>query len=102
LTILLLLLPIWIFPHFLTRDGPNHLYNAKVWWDMMQREHYEFYRRYMYLNEHLEPNYFGHFVMGLLSRVLSPFIAEKILLSGFVILFPLSFRFVIRQIRPEN
>lgn len=102
ISIFLLLTPIWTNQYFLTSDGPNHLYNVKVWWNIMQREHYSFFFRYMYLNEHIEPNYFGHFVMGLLMQFLSPFTAEKLLLSGYIILFPVSFRFLIRQIRPQN
>lgn len=102
IVLLLLLLPIWSNAYFLTGDGPCHLYNAKVWFDMIHRRDFNFFNQYMYLNLNLEPNYFGHFVLGLLMEVFPPILSEKILQSAYVILFFAGFRFVILQINPSR
>ncbi|MDX1940717.1 MAG: hypothetical protein SFU99_09210 [Saprospiraceae bacterium] len=96
------LLPLWVNPYFLTGDGPCHLYNAKVWWDIIHRHEYNFFNHYLYLNPNLEPNYSTHFFMGLLMQIMPAVFAEKILLTIYIILFAVGLRFAIRQIEPKS
>lgn len=92
LTIILLicayLLPIWLFRYFPTQDGPSHIYNSHV-----LREYYSSkynFRDYYKLNLSLFPNWLSHFSLALLMIVFPPITAEKLFLTIYVIIFPLS------------
>jgi hypothetical protein len=88
---------VWIFPHFATQDGPSHLYNAALirsFYDPVWHRVPEFYQ----LNSRLVPNWFTYAVLVALYYLFSPATAEKILVTGYFILFPLSFVYVLRKL----
>jgi len=84
LVLLLYILPIWVFKYFPAQDGPCHIYNSFI------LKHYndpnyrfsEFYE----INKKLVPNWTSHAFMMLLMYLVPPLIAEKILLTVYVIL----------------
>jgi len=91
---------VWIFPHFASQDGASHLYNAALirgFRDPAWRRVPEFYR----LNSRLVPNWFTYAVLAGLDRFFSPATAEKIIVSGYFVLFPLSFAYVVRTFTKE-
>lgn len=94
------LLPIWIFKYFPSSDGAAHIENANI-----LREYYvtdrTLLREYYELNKNPVPNWFGHLVMAGLMYIVPPLVAEKILLSGYVILLPISIRYALHAIRPD-
>jgi len=102
LLVLILLVPIWQAKYFLSNDGPCHLYNSKLILDFVLGNHTDFYSEYYKLNSHAEPNWFSHASLALLLFFLPAFLAEKILLTAYVLLFAFSFRFLIRQINPQS
>jgi hypothetical protein len=50
----------------------------------------------------LTPNWVGHLVMAGLMYLIPALVAEKMLLSGYVILLPISICYVLRAIRPDG
>jgi hypothetical protein len=97
--IVLHLLPIWMLPVAPTQDGPAHLSMAHA---LRQIDGADgaYLREYLQHNREAIPNWFVFF---LLADVLRPFslpMAEKILLSAYVVLLPLSARYALRAVRP--
>jgi len=59
------------------------------------------FRQYYQLSSHPEPNWSGHLILAGLTWLVSPLTAEKILLSIYVLLFPLLLRYALIQVRPD-
>jgi len=101
LLFLLYLVPIWFFPYFLTQDGPAYVANAKVAASYHDPAAF-IYPQYYFLRDVLQPNSLVHYILTGLLLFLSPAVAEKILLSGWVILFPLSVVYALRSINKNS
>ncbi|MBN1558197.1 MAG: hypothetical protein JW951_08630 [Lentisphaerae bacterium] len=100
LLLALLLIPVWAFPYVPTQDGPMHLENA---WSIL---HYrapgaQVLRDYYALSKLPIPTWPGHLIYAGLLALFPPALAEKTLLSAYVILFMVSFRYAVRRIRPD-
>jgi hypothetical protein len=100
--IIISLIPIWQSKYFLTQDGPSHLYNSKVLLDYITSNNVNLYNQYYYLNPNLEPNWFGHLALAILLLLLPPFLAEKVFLSLYVVLFPILLRSLLRVINKNS
>ncbi len=98
LLLLIHLLPIWIFHHMPTSDGPAHVGNAYLL-RHYQDPSYPQFRRYYELNPKPVPNYMTHLVLMAFMYVVSPGIAEKLFLSVYVILLPLAARYALAALR---
>lgn len=100
LLILVHLIPVWSFQYFPSQDGPLHLENAQL-----LREYYDqdnaLMREYYVMNGHFKPNWLGHLLLAGLMYIVPILVAEKIFLSGYIILLPTSFRYAIRAVRPD-
>jgi hypothetical protein len=94
------LLLIWVFPFTPTQDGPDHQALTHI-----LREYDEpgagLLRQYYQLNEEALPNWFIFFVMGQVLGFVPVPVAEKILLTAYVLLLPLSVRYALRAIDPR-
>jgi hypothetical protein len=99
IVIMIHLLPLWTFTYFPSLDGPAHLNIANV-----IRQYYSpdlpIFREYYILNKNPDPNWSTYFVLVSLMSIVPPLVAEKILLSSYVILLPLSTFYALRAIRP--
>jgi len=95
------LIPLFFGKYFLTQDGPSHLYNAFILKDMIL-SHHSLYTQYFEINKVPNPNWLITVFYALTMMVLPAFLAEKIFLVLYVLLLPLSFRFLIRQINLNN
>lgn len=100
--LIVLLIPIWQSKYFLTGDGPSHLYNAKVLVDLFLGNHTEFYAQYYSLNPELEPNWLSHALYAALQYVFPPYLAEKALLTAYVLTFAFGLRRLLRTINPKG
>lgn len=93
--ILLYLLPIWVFRYFPTQDGPCHIYNSFI------LKHYNdpdyVFNEYYDIRKEPIPNWASHVIMFLLMYVVPPLIAEKLLLTGYVIFMALSILYFINS-----
>jgi len=96
--IIIHLLPIWTFTYFPSTDGPAHLDNAHI-----IREYHDrpIFREYYLFNTKLVPTWCGHLVLAGLLSLMPALVAEKVLLSGYVILLPLAMRYALRTLRPD-
>ncbi len=99
--ILLYLIPIWVFKYFPSQDGPTHVENANIIFNYFRPDR-GIFREYYILNRSLEPTWLGHLVLGSLMSILPIFTAEKVFLTGCVILLPVSIRYALRAIRPDS
>jgi hypothetical protein len=88
------LLPIWVFPYFPTQDGPNHVDNAAAFYHYLQGDE-PFLHEYYTLNLRLVPNWLTNLALAGLVGLVSPIVADKILISGYIILFAVSIRYAL-------
>jgi hypothetical protein len=79
-------IPIWSVAHLPTSDGPSHLYNSWILRELIAGNSGPI-ARYFVIDAHPYPNWTGHAVLALLMCIVSPVVAEKILVSGIVLLF---------------
>ncbi len=94
LLLLVQLLPVWGFSHFLTQDGPAHLDSANAlrrYWDAGQ----PLYRTVYELNPSLEPNLLGHALAALLLFALPVAVVEKLIVTLCVAGLPLALRYAL-------
>ncbi len=94
--------PVWSGRFFVTGDGPCHVYNARVLLDYIQGRYFEFYNPFYSLNTNFEPNWFGHLWLAAFQVFFVPETAERLFLTGYVLLFGLGFRYLLRQINPDS
>ncbi len=99
LFIIVHLIPVWAFEYFPSQDGPCHINNANIILGYNNPAHSVF-REYYVLNKNIEPTWFGHLILAALMYIVPILVAEKIFLSGYIILFPISIRYVLRAIHP--
>jgi hypothetical protein len=99
--ILVHLIPIWGFKYFPSQDGPAHLENAVIIRDYDDPDA-SLFRDYYEIHMRPSANLFGHMILVGLVSVFPLLIAEKILLSGYIILLPLSVRYTLGAIRPGS
>lgn len=100
LFILLLVLHLallWAFPFIPTQDGPGHQAVAFI---LRQYDHPEagLLRQYYLPNGEALPNWFIFFLMSRVLSFVSVPLAEKILLTAYVLLLPLSVRYTLKAI----
>lgn len=101
LLIALHLLPLWLSPSFPSQDGPSHQGVAAILRHLNGPEGAPL-RQLFAENREALPN---GFVFWLLARVfgfVSVALAEKLLLSLYVILFPLALRYAVASIEPRG
>ncbi|HEX6900514.1 MAG TPA: hypothetical protein VF789_12395 [Thermoanaerobaculia bacterium] len=83
----LYILPFWIVEYIPTVDGPCHTYNAWILRQYGNTEDFPLFQRYFEINARPYPNWVSHGAMALLMHAVPPLIAEKILVSGYVLTF---------------
>ncbi len=88
------LLPIWLLTRFPSQDGPVHLALVHVMREYASPDA-QALRDYFTLNREAVPNWFVYWVLADVLRFVSEPVAEKILLSAYVILLPLSCRYAL-------
>jgi hypothetical protein len=98
--LLLQLVPAWWFTYFPSQDGPAHLENAAILRDFGRPDR-AFLHTFYTLNTRPEPNWLSHLVLAGLMLVFPPLVAEKVLLSAYLILLPLAVRYAARALRPD-
>jgi hypothetical protein len=91
--------PFWKVRFFPSQDGPSHLYNATV---LANYNKEAAYRDYYSVGLPLDGNVATQaIVVGLLKIGIAPRIAEKILLSIYALLLPLSLWYVLSAVTPQ-
>jgi hypothetical protein len=99
---LLYVLPFWTVHHLPTVDGPCHTYNAWILRQHDNVEEYPLFDRYYDINWRPYPNWVSHATMALLMFVVPPLIAEKLLVSAYVLLFLGGAWYLVGAVRPQE
>jgi hypothetical protein len=99
--VLFFLLQIWIHRYFVTGDGPCHVYNSKILLDYMLHRDTDFYNQWYDTNATAFPNWFSHVLLSLLLFVSPPHVADKILLSLYILMASFGWRYLIHQIKEK-
>lgn len=98
----LYILPFWIVDYIPTVDGPSHTYNAWILRQHGNTEDFPLFQQHFEINAKPYPNWLGHGVTALLMFAVPPLAAEKILLSGYVLLLLFGLRYLARSVRPDQ
>jgi hypothetical protein len=97
LLLILHVAPIWAFRFFPTQDGPGHQALAFIL-RQYNRPDAGLLRQYYALNREALPNEFIFFLMNRVLGFLTVPLAEKVLLTLYAILLPLSVRYALRGV----
>lgn len=89
--------PIWALQHFPSQDGPSHLYNAIV---IGQWSHQPLYRQYYEVHLTAAGNLLFQLILAGLLNAVPVALAEKIILTSYMILFPLAFLALLEAVSP--
>jgi hypothetical protein len=84
---------VWSRSVFFTNDGSAHLYNARILTDMLMGTDAA-YADFFSFNTFPEPNWTGHLLLMPLLAAFGPFVAEKVVVSLYVVLFLFGFRWM--------
>ncbi|MEA2603547.1 MAG: hypothetical protein QOF89_4539 [Acidobacteriota bacterium] len=96
----LYVLPFWTVRYLPTTDGPCHTYNAWVLRQYGNVQQYPLFHQYYEIHALPYPNWTGHAVMALLMFAVPPLSAEKLLVSGYVLLFLAGAWYLAGSVRP--
>jgi hypothetical protein len=97
---LLHLIPIWSFRYIPTQDGPSHVNNAQIIKDYHNPE--AGYDHIFEIRLDPLPNLTSHLLLAGLMYVVSPLIAEKLLVTVYVLGFAAAFRFFLGAFGPSS
>jgi hypothetical protein len=84
---LLYIFPFWTVRYLPTIDGACHTYNAWILRQSGNVEEYPLFHQYYEVNWQPYPNWVSQGTMALLMFVVPPLVAEKLLVSGCILLF---------------
>jgi hypothetical protein len=84
--VLAYLLPVWLFRYVPTQDGPSHVFNALV------IKNYDDYADVFAIRPEPLPNWTSHLLLAGLMFLLPPLIAEKVLVSLYIVGFAAAVR----------
>ncbi|MCL4793362.1 MAG: hypothetical protein KJZ84_02305 [Bryobacteraceae bacterium] len=94
-TAALQLWPVWAFPYLPTQDGPAHLYNASI---INAHRDWPILREYFEFQVSAAGNLMSHAVLSALLPLTGPLLAQKILASLILALYPLSAWMLLRTL----
>jgi len=98
--IVLHLIPIWAFKYFPSQDGPSHIENAYTLLHYFDEG--RIYSRYYDINFSPVPNWFSHLAMAFFMIFLPPIIAEKMLLTIYIVFFVMSIIYLLNSVDKEK
>ncbi len=97
-----LVLPQWTNRVFLTQDGPMHLASARILLDHLRSAPTDLFNAYYVPNLFPFPYWFSHLSVAALVAVFPPFVAEKVYLTAYVLLFGLLIRLLVKDLGREG
>jgi hypothetical protein len=99
---LLYVLPFWTVRYLPMMDGACHTYNAWILRQHGNVEQYPLFNEYYEINARPYPNWISQGTMALLMFVVPPLVAEKLLVSGYMLLFLGGMWYLAGSVRPEE
>jgi hypothetical protein len=94
------LVPVWSYRYLPTQDGPSHLANAQIIQDYGNPE--AGYDRLFEIRLDPLPNLTSHLLLAGLMDVFPPLIAEKLLVTAYVLGFAGAFRYFLGGFGPDH
>jgi hypothetical protein len=85
---------VWSFRYLPSQDGPAHLNNANALRKYKDPAH-PLFARYYVRNTSPDPNYVSHLLLAGLMSVFPMLVAQKVLVSGYILLLPLAGRYAL-------
>ncbi len=85
---------VWLFDWFPTQDGPSHVDNAALLLKLLFQKD-QIISEYYQLNPATYTNWLGSLLLAALMSFLDHFTAEKAVLTGYLILLPIAFRYAL-------
>jgi hypothetical protein len=98
-TTALALIPVWLPSIFPSQDGGAHLYNAHVLAALLSGDDAAQYRAVYELNFTALANWTDHLLLAVFDMLVRPAIAEKLLVSAYVIGFAAAARYAAESVR---
>ena len=95
-------LQIWLPAYYITGDGPCHLYNAQILHDLWAHKNIAFYSRFYSEVYQPNPNWMSHLSLALLLFMVNGVVAEKILLTCYVVLFVSGFTVLLKRLNSDS
>jgi len=86
------LVPLWLVPHVPSQDGANHVHSVI---SLLRLPGSALLQQYYLPNYGLQPNWLTQVLFAGLIQLVSPQLAEKLVLSGYLVLLPLAFRYAL-------
>ncbi|GEJ59394.1 GtrA family protein [Anaeromyxobacter diazotrophicus] len=86
------LAPLWLVPHVPTQDGANHVESVL---GLLRLPHSALLQHHYLPNYGPQPNWLTQLLFAGLVQLVSPRVAEKLVLSGYLLLLPLAFRYAL-------
>ena len=93
------LIPYFLISFIPSMDGPQHLHNAMVLNQLLAGN--EVFQQYYQLNPVLVGYWTGHFLLTLFHAFLPAMLAEKMLVSVYLLGLAFSFRYLVTAINPK-
>lgn len=93
-------IPVFGVSYFMTGDGPAHLYNAHIIAQLLLKDAPAI-ADFFELRHALIPNLGGHTLLTILTVLVPAALAEKLVYGLCLILLPLGFRYLVRQLNAE-
>ena len=94
------IVPFWLVKYVPSLDGPTHLYNARIITELLKGDAY--ISQFFALNPVIVGNSTAHFTMAFLMFIFPAWLAEKLLLSSYIIGLALSFRYFAKSVNPSG
>ncbi len=98
--VLISIVPVLVFKHFPTLDGPAHLYNSNLLGHLITGD--SFLKQYFTLNSLSTPNWLGHILILGFQRVFGAIVAEKIIVITCIAGLAYSYRFLISTLNKNH
>jgi hypothetical protein len=95
------LLPLLLHKFFPTLDGPAHLYNANLIAELLFLDN-EHLNTFFSINNEPVPNWLGHALLVFFNFFIPAYLSDKILLIFLSFGLAYSFRYLIKNISPNN
>lgn len=99
--LILNLLPVAFTQFVPTLDGPAHLYNSSLI-DHILFGSNELLSKFYKFTPDPVPNWSGHFILSFFKLFLPGYVSEKIFVICYAVLLPLTFRYLVKSINPNN
>ncbi|MBV9213398.1 MAG: hypothetical protein JOZ25_07095 [Actinobacteria bacterium] len=92
--------PAWVFKYFPSQDGPAHLATAELASEL-HAHHSGVLAQYYVASDRLVPNWLVPMGLRGLVALVSPPVAQKVVVTGYLVLLPVAIRYAVTALRRD-